>query len=69
MLTKYYLISDATNNLWYIENHTVPMSDRWSHNILEAYRYNSYELAFGELDADVFPTTEFRIIEIIVKTE
>lgn len=69
MLTKYYLISNATNNSWYSENHTIPMSDRWTPNILEAYKYSTYEEAFTELDIDTFPATEFRIIEIVVKTE
>lgn len=68
MLTKYYLISDATNGLWYIEDSIIDMRDRWTPNITDAFRFATYDIALNELDIDNFPFTEFRIVEIIIKT-
>jgi hypothetical protein len=67
-LNKYYLIQNATNNLWYTEDHAVPNSDRWSPNILDAYKHTSYADAETEITTDEFSAYEFRIVEILIKS-
>ena len=51
-LLKEYLIQDATNNMWYTENHEIPIGDRWSTNILSAYRFATIADAESELDLE-----------------
>lgn len=66
MLTKYYLISNATNGFWYIEDHIENMGDRWTNDIELSCRYASYEDAYAELEVHEFPAL-LRITEIILK--
>jgi hypothetical protein len=67
-LTSYFLIQDATNAQYYTEDHTVPLSDRWTTVIQTAHLYASRGAAETELDADEFSSIEFRIVEIIIKS-
>lgn len=66
MLTKYYLISNTTNDLWYLEDHIDDMANRWTHDIELAFRYASYADAYAELEVHEFPPL-LRITEIILK--
>jgi hypothetical protein len=67
-LTSYYIIQDATNRQYYTEDHDVPLSDRWTDVIQNAHMYASRGTAETELDADDFSSTEFRIVEVIIKS-
>lgn len=66
MLTKYYVISDATNEMFYLEDHIENMGDRWTHDIAIAFRYASYADAYAELEVHEFPPLLI-ITEIILK--
>ena len=66
MLTKYYLISDASNEFWYMEDHIELMGNRWTAEISLAFRYASYADAYTELEVHEFPPM-LRITEIIIK--
>jgi len=67
-LTSYFVIQDATNRQYYTEDHAEPLSDRWSTIIQDAHLYASRGAAETELEADDFSSTEFRIVEIIIKS-
>jgi len=67
-LTSYYIIQDATNAQYYTEDHNVALANRWSNNLTDAHLYASRVAAETELDADEFSSTEFRIMEVIIKS-
>lgn len=67
MITKYYAISNATNDHWYTENHATDMANRWSPSITDAFKFPSYEAAVNEIALDTFPLANFKITELIIK--
>lgn len=67
MLTKKYIISNATNGLFYTENHDVLPENRWSPNILDAYQFNLYADAETELGNEYFYNGVYMIAEILNK--
>ena len=67
MLDTKYLIRNATNMLWYTEDHAVPMADRWSPNITDAAQYTTKADALIEIEADDHGLTIFNIFEVTIK--
>jgi hypothetical protein len=67
-LTRYYILQDATNGQYYTDNHDVEIADRWSLNINDAFKYALVADVETELNADSFSSTEFRIMEVIIKS-
>lgn len=67
-LTSYYIIQDATNAQYYTEDHSTDLSNRWCNSLTAAHLYTTRAAAEIELDADDFSSTEFRIIEVIIKS-
>jgi hypothetical protein len=68
MLTIKYLIRNATNLLWYTENHDIPMSDRWTPNILDAHQYDSITAAETEIENDDHGLDIFNIFEVRIRS-
>jgi hypothetical protein len=66
IVTK-YVIRDATNELFYTENHSVPLSDRWSPNFLNAYLFNTLADAENEIDIEEYTNTNYMIQAITIK--
>ena len=68
MLTTKYLIRNATNMLWYTEDHEQVMADRWSPNITDAALYDTKDSARSEIELDDHGLTFFNIFEIEIKS-
>ena len=68
MLTTKYLIRNATNLLWYNEDHSIPMADRWTPNIQEAHQYDSVSAAETEILNDDHGLEIFNIFEVRIKS-
>ena len=66
IVTK-YVIRDATNDLFYTENHSVPLSDRWSPNFLNAFLFDTLTDAENEIDVEEYETTYFIIERVTIK--
>lgn len=66
-LTYKYIIVQATNLLYYTDNHSVEMQDRWSPNFLDGQLYDSKALAEAEIDTDNHGAIYFEVKEIIIK--
>jgi hypothetical protein len=67
MITKKYIISNATNRLFYTDNHDDLPEDRWTPNMLDAFQFSSYADAEAELDNEYFYTGSYMITEILNK--
>ena len=68
MITSKYAIRNATNMLWYTENHDEPMENRWSPDFSDAHLYLSKADAESEIEVDNHGLDYFNVIEIIVKS-
>lgn len=68
MIDTKYAIRNATNMLWYTEDHTLPMCDRWSPNIYDAALYVTKDAAETEIDVDNHGLDFFNIFEIKIKS-
>jgi hypothetical protein len=66
IVTK-YVIRDATNDLFYTENHSVPLSDRWTPNFLNAFLFDTLIDAENEIDLEENINTHFIIDRITIK--
>jgi hypothetical protein len=66
IVTK-YVIRDATNDLFYTENHSVPLSDRWTPNFLNAFLFDTLVDAENEIDVEEYETTYFIIERVTIK--
>lgn len=66
IVTK-YVIRDATNDLFYTENHSLPLSDRWSPNFLNAFLFDTLTDAENEIDVEEYETTYFIIERVTIK--
>jgi hypothetical protein len=66
IVTK-YVIRDATNDLFYTENHSLPLSDRWTPNFLNAYLFDTIIDAENEIDVEEYETTYFIIERVTIK--
>ena len=66
IITK-YVIRDATNDLYYTENHSIPLSDRWSPNFLNAFLFDTLTDAENEIDVEEYETTYFIIERVTIK--
>lgn len=66
IVTK-YIIRDATNDLFYTENHSLPLSDRWSPNFLNAFLFDTLTDAETEIDVEEYETTYFIIERVTIK--
>lgn len=62
-----YIIKDPTNNLFYTENHALPVSDRWSPDFAHAYQFASKADAEQEIVNEDFNSSFFLIFEITIK--
>lgn len=68
MITTKYAIRNATNMLWYTENHDEPMADRWTPNILDAHLYLTKLDAQNEIEIDNHGLDYFNIFEVVIKS-
>lgn len=66
IVTK-YVIRDATNDLFYTENHSLPLSDRWTPNFLNAFLFDTLTDAENEIDVEEYETTYFIIERVTIK--
>lgn len=66
IVTK-YVIRDATNELFYTENHSIPLSDRWTPNFLNAFLFDTLSAAENEIDIEEYENTHFIIQPITIK--
>lgn len=66
IVTK-YVIRDATNELFYTENHSIPLSDRWSPNFSNAFLFDTLSAAENEIELEENPNTHFIILPITIK--
>ncbi len=62
-----YIIRDATNDLFYTENHLIPLSDRWTPNFLNAFLFDTLTDAENEIDAEEYENTHFIIERVTIK--
>jgi hypothetical protein len=53
--------------LYYTENHSVDMADRWSPNFLDAQLYDTKALAEAEIEIDEHGAIYFQVQEITIK--
>jgi hypothetical protein len=60
-MTITYIIQDATNLLYYTENHTIDIANRWTPDFLNAYQFSSLADAENEIDIELF-TSQYLII-------
>jgi hypothetical protein len=67
MITKKYIISNATNGQFYTENHEELPDNRWSPNMLDAHQFDLYSDAETELEHDYFYSGSYMITEILNK--
>jgi hypothetical protein len=68
MITSKYAIRNATNMLWYTENHDEPMENRWSPDFSDAHFYLTKEDAESEIEIDNHGLDYFNIFEVIIKS-
>ena len=68
MITSKYAIRNATNMLWYTENHDEPMENRWSPDFSDAHFYLTKADAENEIEIDNHGLDYFNIFELIVKS-
>jgi hypothetical protein len=68
MITSKYAIRNATNMLWYTENHDEPMENRWSPDFSDAHFYLTKADAENEIEVDNHGLDYFNIFEVIVKS-
>jgi hypothetical protein len=66
IVTK-YVIRDATNDLYYTENHSIPLSDRWSPNFNNAHLFATLSEAETEIDTEEYLNTCFVVQPITIK--
>jgi hypothetical protein len=66
IVTK-YIIRDATNDLFYTENHSIPLSDRWTPNFLSAFLFDTLTDAENEIDVEEYVGTHYIIERITIK--
>ncbi len=66
-LTYKYVIRQSVNMLYYTENHSVDMADRWSPNFLDAQLYDTKALAEAEIEIDEHGAIYFQVQEITIK--
>jgi len=66
IITK-YIIRDATNDLFYTENHSIPLSDRWTPNFYSAFLFDTLIDAENEIDAEEYENTHFIIERVTIK--
>lgn len=66
-MTTTYIIKDATNDLFYTEDHAIPVSDRWSPNFLHAYQFSTRYDAEQEIQNESFNSSFFLILEVTIK--
>ena len=66
VFTKYVII-DATNDLFYTEDHSKPLSDRWTPNFNNAHLFATIGEAETEIDAEEYVNTCFEIKPITIK--
>lgn len=62
-----YIIRNATNDLFYTENHSIPLSDRWTPNFLNAFLFDTLADAENEIDIEEYETTYFIIERVTIK--
>ena len=68
MITTKYAIRNATNMLWYTEDHDQPMEDRWTPNFLDAHLYLTKVDAQNEIEIDNHGLDYFNIFEVVIKS-
>lgn len=67
-LSKYYVIQNAYTSLYYTDDHTTFLENRWSYRLSDGYKYATYADAEYEIDTDsALLSDEFNIVEVIVK--
>lgn len=66
IVTK-YIIRDATNDLFYTEDHSVPSSDRWTPNFSNAFLFDTSIDAENEIDIEENLNTYFIIERVTIK--
>lgn len=66
IVTK-YIIRDATNDLFYTEDHSKPLSDRWTPNFNNAHLFATLVDAETEIDAEEYVNTSFFVQPVTIK--
>lgn len=62
-----YVIRDATNDLFYTEDHSKPLSDRWTPNFNNAHLFATLIDAETEIDVEEYPNTFYFVQPITIK--
>jgi hypothetical protein len=65
-ITK-YIIRDATNDLFYTEDHSKPLSDRWTPNFNNAHLFATLVDAETEIDLEEYINTSFFVQPVTIK--
>jgi len=62
-----YVIQDATNLMYYTEDHSVDVGNRWTNNFNNAHLFDTISSAENEIDIEEYNNTFFQILPITQK--